>query len=782
MRYASIFFLVISVLLMLVVIAGHSLSDEFRVDEKTFGFEQETISFGSQIEAEGTCLGNDFMSMSYESNRLQTIRINGKAINCDIELYLASPGSKSKIPELQGLKKGEHFRVRGVLSNAKSFGTKAVAYVLVDGTSNIELSPVRLKEFDARRVSLNGFALPKSHFQFGGAKEIAAVESLGPIPDRLIGRPIRVSGKVTQVDGQWRIADANWSPTELDDMEETSVALDGYLYTGIDSWDLAYQEKRIQLLVDHARPLMFDSIDHGRAVRIKGLLKGMLQPILDERQWEKRGKFSKEYVIKNTTFEYLDNAKDWFDRFGTIERHAPTRKNGVLVLVPEQAFTKNAMGNETDAMLYARKNHYLIHTILREASAETWSVIADRMVDDAIDPVLRLIYAAMLASTNDVRGQTFLLNAVQPNKGKVDANAIFCIGWAPFLNPQKPQNVKDQVDVAWAESWMLNAVVDQTPISFAKDGIPILYIGDDEKPIVMSQAIANYTSVTQALFRFGGKSSRDQLLKQCMESDRFSPELVPYFLQYMPLTKDMLFAFESKIKDKRMRRYLLNYFLRLPDFDGLERFHDILDGDFVYLDLRDALSPKLIQRLSKMDLSNKWDEKIRMLSVLADVDPIPNMLKLLADDAWVDQNLLLFEFARLADARAVNDIVGMLQHASPERLAESPSTWRNSVQHALKAIAATGTHRAIEGLIQLLSADLSRFRPSSAESSDVRVREELQLRVVEHLIQLTGESFGDDQAAWSIWLEQHPDYHIDLANIKDSQRVLPAGWLDLGSP
>ena len=96
------------------------------------------------------------------------------------------------------------------------------------------------------------------------------------------------------------------------------------------------------------------------------------------------------------------------------------------------------------------------------------------------------------------------------------------------------------------------------------------------------------------------------------------------------------------------------------------------------------------------------------------------------------------------------------------------------VSHGLDAIAHTGTAAAIRELIELLPVDLARF-------GGYMDRQEWQLIVAAHLIELTGESFGTDVEKWRTWQQAHPEHSVPkaLAHPGGGFRTDPTGAIDL---
>ena len=80
----------------------------------------------------------------------------------------------------------------------------------------------------------------------------------------------------------------------------------------------------------------------------------------------------------------------------------------------------------------------------------------------------------------------------------------------------------------------------------------------------------------------------------------------------------------------------------------------------------------------------------------------------------------------------------------------------------------------IRELIELLPTDLARF------GGDLS-REEWQLIVAAHLIELTGESFATDVEEWRAWQRAHPMHSVprDLANPDAAFRTNPGNAVDL---
>jgi hypothetical protein len=129
----------------------------------------------------------------------------------------------------------------------------------------------------------------------------------------------------------------------------------------------------------------------------------------------------------------------------------------------------------------------------------------------------------------------------------------------------------------------------------------------------------------------------------------------------------------------------------------------------------------------------------------------------------------------LGDARAVAPVARFLRGAPKTAVKDDNGLSAvNTVEHALDAVAHAGTSDAIRELIELLPIDLARF------GGDLS-REEWQLIVAAHLIELTGESFATDVEEWRAWKRAHPMHSVprELANPHTAFRTNPGNAVDL---
>ena len=136
--------------------------------------------------------------------------------------------------------------------------------------------------------------------------------------------------------------------------------------------------------------------------------------------------------------------------------------------------------------------------------------------------------------------------------------------------------------------------------------------------------------------------------------------------------------------------------------------------------------------------------------------------------------MVLFELARLGEPRAVAAVARLLRESGKDDLhADSELNATASIEHALDAIAYSGTAEAIGELIGLLSVDLSRFGTYIDRAGFQRI-------VAAHLIELTGESFGTDADSWRNWQRAIPRFSVprELANPESAFRTNAGNAID----
>ncbi|MCY2966607.1 MAG: hypothetical protein NT069_23755, partial [Planctomycetota bacterium] len=593
--------------------------------------------------------------------------------------------------------------------------------------------------------------------------ETLSLEGITAWPDDVEGKQIAVRGMVERGESGWRLTNPVWKLVELADQIDHEVSLEGTLWSLNGHWWFGYRGQRLCLTGSDGRLLTFDD-DHGRPATVTGTLVRQLRPSLHQISEKRDRDLVLTYVVRGAHLAFRDASTGWSDRFGPVYTTRHQVSDGVVELLAERSDRRNRLFNETDAMLYAERNARAIRGIVRDSSATVGDVLARRVDDAQIDPIVRLLYAAILAQRNDERGREFLRRSVE-TPGDVPAREIyFCLGIFPFLDATG--NDETPTDCGWAEQTLISIM--SNPES--------------------AEEAAHFSSIPQVLIKIQSPEARRVLVEYALsaehdaQDDSFLSNPTVTTLLCHPsahLSADDLLRLEAVTKDSGIRRSILHALMRLKHPAAAERFLDRLDDDFVYMDFRDLSSAEVLAALQThvQQLTGPTRSHVQMLLILGNKDPVPALVALLDDPGFTDKNLVLFELARMADPRSVAPVARLLREAPRDYFADkSKLAVTGGLVNALESLARTGSRDAVRELIELLGVDLGRF-------GGYITRTGLQRIVAGHLIEMTGESFGVDQAGWRAWEKLQPDERFQVPkpgqNARDRFRLGPEQNIDL---
>lgn len=735
------------------------------------GAEQLTIDgvgfpFDTVLELEGAIVAKVSTLPYFADALLEPRRINGKPTQTvlEVRLYAESPEIRRR---LEGLKTGDCYALRCRLKNARFSGTWSACLVAVEelrAVAEIKLGPA---DFVDRRATFEGIAAAGGKFTIGDQSiSLAGVASW---PANVVGKPVEATGLVRRAADGFRLDDASSTKAKLEDRIGDDVVLDGHLYSLNGVWRFRYRDTDLDLTCAEGPTLRFGESRHAAAVRVSGKLLRQDRPSLQQISLKADRDLVPTFVVRGAKVEPREKPLSWETRFGTLY---PVRAK-ITAGVPElfaQGYIGNYIGTETKASLYAGRNWDLIEAILAAPTSATLDTLAARMNDAALDATLRLIYAAMLARANDLRGRAFLLARTKLDDGDVNVDALYCLGEFPFLGPS---DSRTKVDVGWAIDRMSELVTSQSPTKVI--GTPFGDRKDAAQPV--AEVVERFTTIAAALML--SEKGRPALIDFALSDKPGSAEVksVLYDAEE-PLPTDVLLKLEAITTDPEERRTLMQQLLRHPKPVGLERFLRDLDGSFVYADLRDHLTPDVVALLRPLveKATGEAQTNLRLLLELGSKDPTAALLKLLADPTWKARNLIVYELAGTGDPRVVAPVAKILREGPADFFGtDDGSTGAAAMNNSLDAIAHTGTAEAIAALIELLDVDLDRFGTYHDQAG-------LQRIVAAHLIELTGESFGTDAAAWRRWRDAHPTHSVppNLANPRRYFRADAEGVIDLG--
>jgi hypothetical protein len=735
------------------------------VDHVVIGGER--IPFGVDVEIDGPCVDNDDYGMAYSGFRIKANHINGKPTSQSFE-FVIYPGDQKDAPTRETIKKieiGDYYRARGRLTDACFTPSANSCLIVVSRLESIEPKPLTFADFIDQPASLEGEAVQGGRFRIGD--QVAKIGDLQTWPPKTDGKKICVLGIIRQSADGWRVEKPEWSFVELEDLLNQDVFLEGALLSLNDHWWFSYRETRIYLCHRDGPILDFDSDSWRQTVRVRGRLVRQNRPSLKQISLKSARDLIPTFVIRGAEVEYLDPDKKR-DPFPQLYPTYLTVADGVPELLEETSIRRNLLGNESFARLYLERNRIEIDEILRTATPNVCDVLARRMNAVEVAVPLRLLYGAMLARLNDERGQRYLASSVNATGSEIDIDAVYCLGVFPFLAQQTNPT---RVDVAWAEQLVIDLVTNKQSATFV--GKPYQEPFQIDGPWTVAEVVTRYSHVFDLLRLGKSEASRKTLLTLA----RAEPVRIDLALAVQPpLSIDELMEFEPLATESWQRRQLLARVLRQNESRFVVPFLKDLGESFVYMDIRDRLTRETadVLRAEVEKLEGEARVHVRLLLILAEKDPVPTLLELLQDKNWSEKNLVLFELSRLADPRAVKAVAHCLRTWPANTLDPKTSLASSAaVEHALKAIARTGTTEAIRELISLFNTDPARFGSSMK-------RNELNLHVAEHLIELTGESFGLDAEGWQRWLEAHPDHFVphELAYKRDHFRTNAGEQID----
>ncbi len=709
------------------------------------------IPVGTLIEVSGPCLEMEFGARShYTRGRavVRGLRIDGRANQDGIQFHLCtseSPG-KPSWKELDALKPGTHYNIRGRLMDGQTIGPRKAFSLVMDRVEAVPSAPLRFAEFLNRAATFEGTAASGGIIKANG--EQAQVDTLCAWPESIEGKDVSVRGTLRSSQTGLRIEGATWKLIKLEDQIGRNVSLDGYLSCSNFDWWFTYRGTEIYLTTAQGPPATFDQNDCGRHVRVSGKLVRQDRPSLVGIGWESSPALVPCFVVRSASVEYFEEESTWDEKFGPIYSTVHSVRDGVPELLAERCFLGNSQFNRATAALYARRNRDVIRAILDEMTPKTREVLARRIDDARLPEPIRLLYAAMLASANDERGRSFLIAAIRKHDAETFPDALYCLGAFPTLASKQ---ARAKTDVRWAEETLIALMTDRRPVKVGRfygyspnrftattAGAAVLYSDIPSVLLSINSTPARQVLVDYAIANHTGNSAVVPVLDVLLDSDLLIP--VDDLVRLEPLTKGRW----------ERRNTILSRFLRQKQFDVVERFLDELESGYVYRVFHDQLSAELIVKLQSCipRLTGVAKEKARILVVLGERDPVPTLIAMLKNSDWKNRKPVLDALARLKDRRAAAPVARILRKAPDNYFSADHTRFSDgAVQSALRAIARSKSPQAVGELIELLPVNLARFSTRSDRAG-------IQRTVAIHLIRLTGESFGVDAVAWRTWYRQ----------------------------
>ena len=725
------------------------------------------LRFGDVIDVTGVCQDDRAWRNGYGAVTVRAMRINGKPTQVELDCYVGPNGGQQRPTrkELQSLTPQSHYLVRGKLMNARMNGFNNALSVVAEQVEQIGATELKVADFADRDATFEGLAGQDGKLICGD--ETVSVDGISAWPDEVYGRHVSVRGTVRKDAQGVRIERPMWRLYRLEDLVNMPVVLEGVIASLNYQWWFDYRGERLYLTSASGPVLHFAPDDHYRRARVSGHLVRQARPALDQISLKTARDLVPTYVVRDARVEFPGPELTWEEKFGTVYPSHHSTRNGIPELLAEGGFRRNLMGHETYAMLYAERNWTVIQQALRNLDTADSDELALRMTNENTDEVLRLLYAAMLASANDDRGRGYLRKATAVQGDELDLNALYCLGAFPFFTVDEDR----KVDLAWMEQLLIDLLGNMRPV-VVRGTFPDER--ENERSMSVASAAASYSSIPAVLRQIGSDRCRQALMSYVATKAAGCDEAAMALCQWNPpLAPADLLQIASLIDDRRVNHAILQLLLAMKSPDVVTRYLADLHDDFVYMSFRDQLSAEVVDQLrAQLDqCDGKAKIHARMLIALGQEDAVARLLEMLGDPGWTDKTIVLYELANWGDDRAVSSVARFLREA-PKDAGQGDGAF---VSHGLDAIAHAGTAEVIRELIELLPVDLARF-------GGYMDRQEWQLMVAEHLIELTGESFGTDVEQWRAWQRVHPEHRVPkaLANPGGGFRTAPTGAIDLG--
>jgi HEAT repeat protein len=715
---------------------------EVSVEGDMITFDGVPIKKGESLRITGPITSTDYdqLRLSMGSAVLCAAKINGRANQDAIVIHLVLPGGWK---QAQRLKKGSWFEVTGKWSDAKWKGANKIISLRVGSLKPVKPFVAGFADFAGRAAVFKGIAQKGGKVRCGA--ETAVMDNLTAWPAGITGKEVEVRGVMKKTGRNWQFTVPSWRLEKLADQVGKDVEVEGTLWSLNGCWWLEYRDERVCLIEESGRVMKFESGAHGVSVRVKGRLLKQLRPALNQISEKVDRDLVPQFVIRAPKVNFPAGLLTEEERFRTLDGPRQKTEDEVPLLLAGIS-RQNLWGTETMAQLYVETNRASIDALLEAPSQAQKDVMAKRL-ETSKDAAIRLIYAAMLAACNDERGREALLKALKEKGSENFTDALYCMGIFSFLLP-KNSSVKTETE--WAEDPLIGLLKQQPPLMvFPSHIVGPAHSGEDK--ISVEEACGIYTFVFDLLINSKSEKGRTTVLEIALSGKPAADSAIRALcFDEAPCSVEILSRLAATAKPRKPDLRVLQKLLKQNEPAAAHLFGDVLAESSVYSIFREAMTPELARAL-KEELPNLPSDPTALAKILIisqEKDPVPAWLKLLESPEWEDKNTVVWELMKLKDPRTLQPIVRCL-HLAKQGYFKTSASFGSAlpIEHCLQAIADIGGDEAVRGLIGLLQVDFGR------QKEDYLNDAALHRVVAAHLIELTGESFGVDAAAWRKWFD-----------------------------
>lgn len=683
-------------------------------------------------------------------------RINGRGNQDAIHFHLLQPDDRDA---LKGVREGDWLAVKGRWGQFVLKGSEPDVGFNVLSFAKIPSAPHRCADFSGRVCALSGEAVKGGVLRCGA--DSVRIDGLDEWPAKVLGKKMEVTGSLQRLGDGWQFQQARWAPMELADLAGQEVSLTGMLGSLNGMWwfEREGEEERICLTSAEGPVLTFDvERYHYTAARVTGRLLRQLRPSLEQISRKVDRDLVPQYVVRGAKVEHLvpPSGRDWL--YHWIHGKPQPVRDGIPLLVAEEALVPGLLGDETKAGLCHLYNSTAIAFIQRDPSQKMTDFLAARMSDEGIDPILKLVYASVLAARDDERGRMLLRQAVADPEQPHFADALDCLFRFPFLpgteGERKPKT-------AWVEDILLALIAQNQKKCVSPEGVftnnkpdylltpadAVFYFSDAPRwlSLLPSSTRLRLAMTDYALQEIPSKGAEYRSMLQNQVVSALCEDSVP-------IAAETLRKFAGQREDtwESSLRAIALKCLKQSDPALLKTLGPRMAKFLYHPEFRQALNDKTAAALEKM--ARTWDaekrEEVNCLLIRRGPDPVGKMLALLDDASWGDKSGLIWEMKDFKDTRVIQPLLSFLGKVKDGALPKDDNLrTAGGIEGAISAIGEAGGDEALRALISLLRMDFGRAK------ADYMTNEGLWRIVAAKLIDMTGESFGTDADAWTKWLE-----------------------------
>ncbi len=512
-------------------------------------------------------------------------------------------------------------------------------------------------------------------------------------------------------------------------------------------WWFSRGDERIILATERGRSRTFETDWHGRQVTVSGLLKHQLRASPDQISLKTARDLKRTFVVFDSKVALADKSiqENDTERFGVLYDEPVKRVDGVFDLIPKRGFRRNLIGSETDSRLFVERNWRFIQDTIANAKPPELDVVAARMNDSKRELPLRFIYAGILAARNDPRGQEFLADHILKSPTP-DVNAMYVLGafaaWTTEANAP--------VDLAWAERpaihCLKNSPSEMQRVSNILPGVLLELDSKEGIERAIAMVISPPPQKTEPIAVLFAESN----ISRSLASDLLGRG------EDSPLSSEVLIRFAKALPDEKVdyvHRRIAETLFKRDEVAAVELYLPRIAETFWFGYIKRSAGPKCMAEIKRvapdLELNAEARKEVDRLMITTLDDPAAEYLRRInhpdtsLDDSWT----LIWDLMDLDPPGWETEVSVfvknrlLIESSSAEEVQDFP------LDRLIKSMGESDDPDAVEALISLFDCDFEKTRNQWTTPAGLRGH------IAAQLAEMTGESFGDDPAAWQKYLQ-----------------------------